>query len=336
MASAIEHYESRTGDVSADRQGFGASRTFIVKVDSVYDNPDDVLRNPDLLETGSSTTRVGVPFGSPHPTRTGLFSAFYAVERRLQTKTFRVRIVYAPPLLPTTQENPWELRYAPGLASRQVFRDWNDNPIGPASYGPPVLPNPPGTEQYSVTIPKGRNNEPETRYFIRFDGLDAGVNPSRPAFLEPADRTESLATFELSRVFPRLDDEIMAGIVASANVVNSKTFYSFAARTVKFIGPSALAGQGVIPDTGTEGFIYRVGLVFEVNPRGYRLQRQDVFRHTDGRTYPVFHEDGSPVFREWQMYLEADLYLLVALLDRYATYTTAPGRDKRTPRPPRT
>lgn len=312
MPSAEEQWESRTGDVAANRDGFGASREFVVTIDNIGDNPDDVLRDPD------ETTGVGadaVPFNSPHPTRVGLEAAFFIVQRpRIASLKYRVLIVYAPPIVFAIEGFEWELNYAPGLSSTIVRHDWLGVPIGPMSYS--VLgPNQTAPQTFTATVPATSDAPSETLTLARDDGGGADDPVTRPAFLTDVQRTEPVGSFSLTAVFPRMTPFTMASLAMSGNVVNSRPFWDFPAKTVKFIGPVASAGQMILPG-GTQGFAFRITLPFEWNALGFRYQAQDVFQ-TGGLQLPVVHTNGDPVIREWQLYQEADLNTLLALVMRF-------------------
>ncbi|MCZ6654870.1 MAG: hypothetical protein O7D91_17815, partial [Planctomycetota bacterium] len=160
MASAVEQFTSRTGDVSSLVPGFQGSRFYLVTVDNINQNPDDLLRDPD------ATTGVGtdaVPFNTPHPTRTNLVASFYVVGERVSSLQWFVRIVYAPPSTLVTADSIWEPSYQPGLASSIVFHDWRGVPIGPAVYQEaPSGPVPPDGSAtiYNVTVPAVTGDEP--------------------------------------------------------------------------------------------------------------------------------------------------------------------------------
>ncbi len=312
MASAEEQWESRTGDVAANRDGFGASREFVVTIDNIGDNPDDVLHDPD------ETTGVGadaVPFGSPHPTRVGLEAVFFIVQRpRIASLKYRVLIVYAPPIVFAIEGFEWELNYQPGLSSTIVRHDWLGNPIGPARYS--VLgPNQTAPETFTVTVPATQDAPSETLTLARDDGGQGDAPVNLPAFLSDVQRTEPTGSFSLTQVFPRMTVFTMASLAMSGNVVNSRHFWGFPPKTVKFFGPAASAGQMRLP-TGSDGFAFRITLPFEWNSLGFRHRGQDVFQ-TGGLQLPVVHTDGSPVMRESQLYQEADLNLLPSLVMRF-------------------
>lgn len=321
MATAVEQWESRTGDVSSDRDGFSGSREFVVTIDNIGDNPDDILRDPD------ATVGVGadaVPFGSPHPTRLGLFSAFYVVQRpRIASFKYRVFIIYAPPLVFDTSDFPWELNYQPGLSSAIVRHDWFGVPIGPARYAifdptnPP--PNPLETPIFHVTVPATKDKQSEILDLILDRGDPTNTLVLEPAFLTDVQRTEPAGSFSMTDVFPQLNTGIMANIVMLSNIINRTTFMGFPPRTVKFVGPSATAGQMVLPGQGqTTGFAWRVTLVFEWNSLGYRYRAQDVFE-TDGLQLPVVAPDGGPELREWQLYPEGDLNVIPLIVQQFGS-----------------
>lgn len=326
MASASELWESRVGDVAADRNGFGATRVFLVTTDTVGQNPDDLLRDPD------ETNGVGgdaIPFKSPHPTRSGLQSAYYLVERRLTVYKYVVRVIYAPPIDFTGQQNPWELSYQGGLSSVIARHDWFGNPIGPGVYAKTLGPFPQGTSYFTTTVPGAKGKPPEE---INLDRIHPAPqtdpeqpdNPVRkPIFLHDASRTEPVGSLTLSRTFPGMDIDTMANIALSSNTVNSTTFYGFPKRTVKFVGPIAHAGPGVIPETNTEGFIWRISLAFEYNSLGYLWEAQDMYVHDNGAKYPVLNPDGSPVIRSWQMYNEGNLYDLLNIVEHFGAILQA-------------
>lgn len=313
MPSAEEQWESRTGDVAANRDGFGASREFVVTIDNIGDNPDDVLRDPD------ETTGVGadaVPFGSPHPTRVGLEAAFFIVQRpRIASFKYRVLIVYAPPIVFAIEGFEWEFNYQPGLSSTIVRHDWLGAPIGPASYSLVDPDNPPSGPTFGVVVPATETTGKTELHLQRGDGGQGDDPVTQPAFLTDVQRTEPVGSFSLTAVFPRMTPFTMASLAMSGNVVNSRTFWNFPPKTVKFIGPSASAGQMVLPGD-TQGFAFRITLPFEWNALGFRYQAQDVFQ-TGGLQLPVQHLDRSPVIREWQLYQEADLNTLLALVLRF-------------------
>lgn len=324
MPSADEQWGSRTGDVSADRDGFGASREFVVTVDAIGDNPDDALRDP------SATTGVGtdaVPFGSPHPTRVGLFAAFYITEPRLSSFKWRVRIVYAPPLVFNLPGNTWEVSYAPGLSGTIIRHDWFGVPIGPARYKVlDPLNHPPNPVIFSVTVPATKDDPSEIIELLR-DGDPTNETPVLdPAFLTGVQRTEPSGSFTMTAVFSQLNVLTMANIVLLSNIVNSVPFRGFPAGTVKFVGPAATAGQMFIPETKSLGFAWRVTLVFEWNALGYRYRAQDVFE-TDGLSLPVVAPDGGPEIREWQLYNEGDIGVIPLIVEQFGL--------KSPPRPPR-
>lgn len=314
--TAKELFQSRTGDVSADRAGYGASRLFAVGIESPGENPDDILRDVDKVGTDS------VPFGAPHPTRPGLFSAFYITDRRLTGLTYSVRVVYAPPVDFTTDRNPWELTYAPGFGSSTVHHDWLGNPIGPATYEllelGEVPPNPVNAKIYSITLPgDGRNRNSEEVFLVRSDAAD-GEQVRKPIFLHDAQRTEPLGSFTMSKTFHGMNELVMAGLVGISNIVNKTTFMGFAPRTVKFVGPSAQAGEGIVPDTNSQGYVWRISLAFEWNPLGHRWRAQDFF-DINGQRLPVNNEDGSPVIREWVLYPEGDLSAIPPIVEQFGS-----------------
>jgi hypothetical protein len=301
MASAVEQYDSRTGDVSADRPGFAASR---VGADAV-------------------------PFGAPHPTRTGLFAAFYVVEQpRIAVLQYWVRVIYAPPLDFTTPDNPWELNYQPGLTSTVVRHDWLGNPIGPAAYKFFDVNEPSGGFIYTVRLPNDEGSY-DIQQIVRVDAAD-GANVGQPAFLADVQRTEPVGSFTMSRIFTQITDTLVADAELLGNIVNERPFRGFPAQTVKFIGVSAQAGTGVDPNTKTQGFVWRLTLVFEWNSLGYRERRQDLFAF-NGNRYPVINPDGTPVIREWILYPEGDLAVIPHIIEQFAV-----GRIiRKNPNPPR-
>ncbi len=335
MASAVEQYTSRTGDVSSLVAGFSASRTYVVTVDSVGQNPDDLLRDPD------ATTGVGndaVPFNTPHPTRSNLVSSFYVIGTRIRSLKWFVRIVYAPPSTLVTADSIWEPAYQPGLASILVNHDWRGVPIGPAAYEEaPLGPVPPGggnSTIYNVRIPAvtGENPKPaKVLDLIRVDGPDADP-VKNPAFLTNVERTEPVGSFTLTHVFEGLNEELMSNIIVLANIVNRTTFKGFPPRTIKFIGPAVFAGHMDIPGTGGSGFGWRVTLIFEWNSTGYRYQAQDVFEHPSG-TLPVT-VGGEPVIREWLLYPEGNLELIELMVGQLANRAVRIGIGQVEPRGP--
>jgi hypothetical protein len=331
MASASERWESRLGDVSADRTGFGASREFTVTIDSIGDNPDDVLRDPTTLDPDGNA--IAVPFNSPHPTRAGLFAAFYSVETRLKALMYVVRVIYAPPVDFSTSANPWELSYQTGFTTAPINHDNFGNPIGPASYGKADLgPHPQGTVLYSVTIPgkisvlEGEDSiDPKEIELVRLDQSGTGV-PRKPIRLHNLSRTEPAGSFSLSKTFPGIQTSMMSLLVLQANKVSNRAFFGFPAGTVKFVGPNALAGVGQVPETNGEGFVFRVTLAFEWNSLGYRWTAQDELT-VEGQRLPVLHasgpNNGKPVIREWQLYPEGDLNNIPTLAEQFASYARA-------------
>lgn len=314
MAAAAELFDSRVGDVSADRSGFGASRMFVVTVDTIGDNPDDTLRDIDAVGADDA-----VPFGAVHPTRPGLFSAFYSVVRRLAAFKYICRVIYAPPLTFATSKNPWEFNYQPGFATETVRHDWLGVPIGPASYRVAVLPVLPNTELFTVTVPSTPRKPAEVLQLVRVDGKVGDDPVPNPIRLTSADRTVPRGSFSMSRTFPGMQTDTMASIVGLANIVNSEPFMGFPKFTVKFVGPRAQAGEGTIPETNSAGFIWRISLPFEWNPFTYRWRAQDEF-HVEGQRLPVIREDGSPMIREWQLYEEADLNQIPRIVETFGSY----------------
>lgn len=319
MASAVEQFTSRTGDVSADRNGFSASRIYLVTVDNVNQNPDDLMRNPSAT-TGVGTTAI--PFGTPHPSRIGLFSAFYVVGARIRSLQWFVRVIYAPPVTLLTQDNIWELSYQPGSSSVIVRHDWRGVPIGPAVYEAAPSTVPAGKSVYNVTIPANPSADPpvdaKVLDLIRVDGPDKDP-VKNPAFLTDVERTEPVGSFTMTAIFPGLNVELMSNIVLLSNIVNRKEFKGFPPSTVKFIGPAANAGRMTIPETATEGFAWRVTLVFEWNSTGYRYKAQDVFEHPAG-VLPVTI-GGEPVIREWLLYREGDLNVIELMVAQFGNPT---------------
>lgn len=317
MASASERFASRVGDVSADRAGFGGTRAFTVEVDTVGDNPDDVLRDPDQVG------EIAVPFGSPHPTRIGLFSAFYFTEARLAHFVYVVRIVYAPPLVFTTPIAPWEFNYQAGFATSRVNHDVSGAPIGPATYKlfdpNDIPPDPNNTAIYRVTIPGTDQQPPETLHLVRADAPDD--DPVRePIFLYNVEKDEPAGSFSMSKTFPGMNASILGMTSMIGNLVNRTDFFGFPAGHVKFVGPTVWAGIGVVPGTTqTQGFVWRITLPFEWNAIGYRFQAQDRFL-LSGNELPVVREDGSPVIRNWQLYPEGSLDAIPLLIEQFASH----------------
>lgn len=302
MASATELFDSRVGDVSADRNGFGASRLFKVIIDTVGDNPDDVLRDP---------TQVGndaVPFGEPHEKRTGLQSAFYAVERRIASLKYIVRIIYAPPIMFTTQANPWEYSWSPGLGTTMTAFDRNGDPIGPSQYSKLE------TGGFRISVPQKEGDNKITN--LRRDTTE-------PAFLQELQRAIPAGGFTLSRTFVGLNVDRISAISLASTTVNRTSFWGYPAGKIQFVGPAAQAGLGTDPATGTQGFIWRVALLFEYNALGFKPQFQETFR-TEGLQLPVFDSSGAPVIREVPLYMEGDLNILPSLLDQMSASSLHP------------
>lgn len=302
MASATELFESRVGDVSADRAGFGASRLFKVIVDTVGENPDDVLRDPDKVGNDA------VPFAEPHEKRTGLQSAFYAVERRIAHFTYIVRIIYAPPVDFSTQANPWEYSWSPGLGTTMTAFDRNGEPIGPSQYSKLET----GGFRIAVPQPDGTNKITNLRR-----------DTTEPAFLQELQRAIPAGGFTLSRTFVGLDVNRMSAVSLASTTVNRLPFYGYAAGKIQFVGPASQAGIGTDPATNSEGFVWRVSLLFEYNSLGFKPQFQETFR-TEGLQLPVFDSSGAPVIREVPLYMEGDLNILPTLLDQMSASALRP------------
>jgi len=285
MAAARELWESRIGDVSADRAGFGGQRLFLVTIDAVGDNPDDTLRDPEAV--GGD---LAVPFGAPHPKRVGLFAAFYLTEQRLSSYKYKVRVIYAPPVDFTTPANPWELSYSPGFGTENAKYDYRGVPIGPASYspvtpGPGAPPENPAGELFTVRLPATPRKASETIYLQRDDG-----NPDepvrKPAFLTPVERAVPMGSFSLSRTFSGLTTDGMASLAMLGGTVNSEPFMGFRARQVRFVGPYAQAGIGTGHEQCRVRVAYRAGVRVEFArlplPGAGRVRRRSAVRATAG------------------------------------------------------
>lgn len=300
MASVTELFESRIGDVSADRVGYGASRLYKVVVDTVGDNPDDVLRDPDAVGNDA------VPFGMPHPTRVGLHAAFYATERRLASRTYLVRIIYAPPLMFGTEENPWEYSWSPGLGTTMTAFDVNGEPIGPSQYSKS------NTGSFHVSIPQEEGPNKVTN--LKRDSFT-------PAFLQEIQRSIPAGSFTLARTFVGLNPNVIATLSMLATMVNRLPFWSYPIGKIQFVGPAVQAGIGTDPATNTIGFIWRVALIFEWNRLGFEPQFQETFK-TGGLQLPVFDNTGAPIIREVPLYMLGDLRLLTSLVEHMSGSTT--------------
>ena len=320
MASAVEQWESRTGDVSADRSGFGASREFYVVIDNIGDNPDDVLRDP--AQVGANA----VPQGEPHPTRTGLIAAFYIVQRpRITAYSYKVLVVYAPPVTFGTAEDNWEWNWQPGLTSAVVRHDFFGNAIGPAVYELRNINEPQPGQIYSVTVPPVGDASAETLQLVRTDDLD--TEPVRhPQFLHDANRAEPVGSFSATRVFSGLNRGAVPTLQRLGSIINLEPWDGWPKQTVMYLGASIQAGWGTDPTTNSEGFVWRITLVFEWNFLGYRWTAQDLFHNSDGNRYPVVQENGEPMMREWILYGEGTLSNLQPLVENYAAGYVQPTR----------
>lgn len=312
MASAVELFESRVGDVSADRDGFMATRLFRVIVDEVGDNPDDVLRDP--VKVGN----VALPFKMPHPTRTDLQVAFLSPEMRLKNLEYIVRAIYAPPIDFSTPENPWEKSWAPGFGSVMDAFDVNGEPIGMSEYTQPQLPNP--GPFFTVRVPK--TDEDGNRVF---ETLLLTRATTRPVFLRELQRNTPSGSFTLSRTFNGLNPEIISTVAMLGTTVSRSAFFGFPPGKVQFVGPAVNAGIGPNPDTNNAGFIWRVSLVYEWNREGFRQQFQESFK-VGGIDYPVYDGQGNPIIREVQLYFESNIDTIPTLIDQLGGSGQTPDR----------
>lgn len=320
MASAVELFNSRVGDVSADRAGFTASRTFLVTIDTVGENADDVLRNKDSNNTG-----LVVPMGEPHPTRLGLNAAFYTVEARLTHLKHRVKVVYAPPQTLVTEEVQWEYSYNSGLASSPANRDLSGTTIGPATYKILKDGEAPAGAVYRVTLPGDEPTdevpEPPGPRVLRL--VESG---SDPAFIAPAERQDPVGSFSLSRVFTGMSLDVLSAVAMLGGAINFESYVGFPERTLQFIGPTVQAGQGVNPETGISGFVWRVTLNYEWDSRGFTWEAQDTYRSSRGEVPVVYdNEGGAPVIREWNLYPVMDFVAIEAIILQFAALSGPTG-----------
>lgn len=307
MASAVELFESRVGDVSADRDGFMATRLFRVIIDEVGDNPDDVLRDP--VKVGN----IATPFGEPHETRTGLQVAFLSPEMRLKNLEYIVRVIYAPPIDFSTPTNPWELSWSPGFGSVMDAFDFRGDPIGMSEY----------TEVDSGVF-HVRAQVTDENGIRQWETIELNRTTTKPVFLRELQRNVPSGSFALSRTFNGLHPDIISTVAMLGTTVNKAEFHGFPAGKVQFVGPAVNAGVGPNPNTNSPGFIWRVSLVFEWNREGFRQRFQESFK-VGGIDYPVF-EGTQPVIREVQQYFEGRIDTISTLIDQLSGSGQTPQR----------
>ena len=299
MAHYYEYYTSGEGDATG-LSGVDASRTFIVILDEVDDDPITVIQDGTGIQ-------AGIPIGAPHPdwNRFPYAVAFdYIKEEKKGPKAWLIRIPYMLPSAATPTQDEWLMRWRVATETELMKTDLTGKPIGPHAYEVAAQGTSPthtafGGKEKLVQVEGGRRR--------------TGLQRSRPVHSFTLTRTLSQITATQLAIVATYDNKINAYPLWP---IRYGTYHMFGPRLVKFVGIDFREEIGVSEGQTQSGLIYPTELSFLVNLDGWSPVKEfDVWpndRGDESLVYPL--ESSEPVSETYKIYEEEDLSKIIFAL----------------------
>jgi len=309
MSYYYEYAKSGEGD-STGLSGLDASRTFVVVIDKVGDDPITVIQGY------GTEPQDGIAIGAPHPNQNRFPYAVafdYIKEEQKAPLVWIIRIPYKLPSAATVPVNEWLLRWSVATETELLKTDLTGKPIGSHSYMLAPKPDEPTGKRTSTTNFYAFNGK---RKLVRLEGgrRHTGLSRTRPVH-----------SFTLSRTLSQVQAYQLAIVAKYDNKINrtplwpvwGSRYYMFDKGLVKFVGMDFREETAVMEGQTSGGIVYPIELSFAVNLDGWSpVTQYDVWSNDRGDESVVTADDGGdePVSDTFMLYEEANLQEIIFAL----------------------